>query len=28
MTRLRDVMTTDVATCTPQDNVYEAAVKM
>lgn len=28
MTLLRDVMTTNVATCTPQDNVYEAAVKM
>ncbi|MBS4217872.1 CBS domain-containing protein [Bacillus sp. FJAT-49711] len=28
MTQIRDIMTTDVQTCTLQDNVYEVAVKM
>ncbi|MCD8509257.1 MAG: CBS domain-containing protein [Bacillus sp. (in: Bacteria)] len=28
MKKLRDIMTSDVETCKPVDNVYEAAVKM
>lgn len=28
MQHLRDVMTTQIATCKPEDNVFEAAVKM